>query len=564
MARPPDLSFRTRAKNLETLARDEFDLLVIGGGITGAGVARDAALRGLRVALVERRDFAVGTSSRSSKLIHGGLRYLQQGDVGLVMEAAHERRILRRLVPHLARPIQMLVPVHSRGGYAKISAGLWTYDRMARVLKEERNEMLSRDETLELEPFLRSENLYGAGVYYEYLTDDARLVVQTITSAAALGATVANYAEVIRFVSAAGQLTGAVVRDTTGDAEFAIRAKVVVNAAGPWVDTVRLLQGDGERPRLHLTKGIHLVLPRERLPVSRIVVMNAPDRRSVFVVPRGPVVYLGTTDTDYEGRYDDPRITLDDVRYLIDAANATFTVDRLDLDDIVGAWAGLRPLLHQEGKKPTEISRKDEVMVGPTGLLSIAGGKLTTYRKMAERVVDIVAQRLTERGEVLPEKTGDSDRVLLCGGETGDDVAGFTTRLATRWPQVPADIVERLVTVYGSNGERMVESMVGDPRLAERCAPGLAVTRAEIAYAVREEMAMTLEDVLERRARLFLWDPHNGLTVAAEVARMMGSSLGWDTGRRDAEVAAYQRHVRAVKTFTPTLEVVPPQHAAHA
>jgi glycerol-3-phosphate dehydrogenase len=339
---------------------------------------------------------------------------------------------------------------------------------------------------------------------------------------------------------------------------------VVVNAAGPWVDAVRLLQGDGERPRLHLTKGIHLVLPRERLPVSRIVVMNTPDRRSVFVVPRGTVVYLGTTDTDYEGRYDDPWITLDDVRYLIDAANATFAVDRLDLDDVVGAWAGLRPLLHQEGKKPTEISRKDEVMVGPTGLLSIAGGKLTTYRKMAERVVDMVAQRLAERGDHLPEKRGDSDQALLSGGETGDDVAGFTTRLATRWPQVPADIVERLVTVYGSNGERMVEAMVGDPRLAERCAPGLAVTRGEVAYAVREEMAMTLEDFLERRARLFLWDPHNGVTVAAEVARLMGDLLGWDTERRDAEVAGYQRHVREVKTFTPELEVVPPQHAAHA
>jgi glycerol-3-phosphate dehydrogenase len=564
MARPPDFSFRTRSKNLERLAREQFDVLVIGGGITGAGIVRDAALRGLRVALVERRDFAVGTSSRSSKLIHGGLRYLQQGDVGLVMEAAHERRVLRRLVPHLARPIQMLVPVHSRGGYAKLSAGLWTYDRMARVLKDERNEMLSRDETLGLEPLLRPEKLYGAGMYYEHLTDDARLVVQTITSAAALGAVVANYAEVVSLVTDGGRLNGAVVRDAVSESELPVQATVVVNAAGPWVDAVRLLQGDGERPRLHLTKGIHLVLPRERLPVSRIVVMNTPDHRAVFVVPRGTVAYLGTTDTDYEGRYDNPWITLDDVRYLLDAANATFTVDRLDLDDVVGAWAGLRPLLHQDGKKPTEISRKDEIMVGPTGLLSIAGGKLTTYRKMAERVVDMVTQRLSERGEHLPEKKGDSESAILNGGETGDDVGGFTARLIARWPQVPADVVERLVTVYGSNGERMVEAMAGDPRLAERCGPGLAVTRGEVAYAVREEMALTLEDFLERRARLFLWDPHNGLTVAAEVARLMGDLLGWDTARRDAELAAYQRHVHEVKTFTPELEVVPPQHVAHA
>jgi glycerol-3-phosphate dehydrogenase len=564
MARPADFSFRTRAKNLETLAREQFDLLVIGGGITGAGIARDAVLRGLRVALVERRDFAAGTSSRSSKLIHGGLRYLQQGDVGLVMEAAHERRVLRRLVPHLARPIQMLVPVHSRGSYAKLSAGLWTYDRMARVLKDERNEMLSRDETLGLEPLLRAEHLYGAGMYYEYLTDDARLVVETIISAAALGAAVANYAEVIDLITEGGRLNGAVVRDTMTDADLAVRAKVVVNAAGPWVDAVRLLQGDGERPRLHLTKGIHLVLPCERLPVSRIVVMNTPDHRAVFVVPRGSIVYLGTTDTDYEGRYDDPWITLDDVRYLLAAANATFTVERLDLDDVVGAWAGLRPLLHQEGKKPTEISRKDEIMVGPTGLLSIAGGKLTTYRKMAERVVDMVVQRLSEHGQRPSEKKGDSDRALLNGGETGDDIGGFTARLTARWPQVPADVVERLVSVYGSNGERMVEAMVGDPRLAERCAPGLAVTRGEVAYAVRDEMALTLEDFLERRARLFLWDPHNGLTVAAEVARLMGDALGWSAQRRAAEIASYQRHVREVKTFAPELEVISAQHTVHA
>jgi glycerol-3-phosphate dehydrogenase len=467
-------------------------------------------------------------------------------------------------VPHLARPIQMLVPVHSRAGYAKISAGLWTYDRMARVLKDERNEMLSRDETLGLEPLLRSDNLYGAATYYEYLTDDARLVIQTITSAAALGAVVANYAEVTDLIAAAGRLSAALVRDATTDEEFPLRAKVIVNAAGPWVDAVRLLQGDGERPRLHLTKGIHLVVPRERLPVSRIVVMNTPDRRAVFVVPRGAVAYLGTTDTEYEGRYDDPWITLDDVRYLLDAANATFAVERLGLDDVVGACAGLRPLLHQEGKKPTEISRKDEVMVGPTGLISIAGGKLTTYRKMAERAVDMVVERLSERGARLPEKRGDSEQALLSGGDTGDDVAAFAARLMKRWPQVPADIVDRLVTLYGSNGERMVEAMAGDPRLAERCAPGVAVTRSEVAYAVREEMALTLEDFLERRARLFLWDPHNGLTVATEVARLMGDLLGWDAQRRDAELAAYRHHVREVKTFTPELEIVPSPHVAHA
>jgi glycerol-3-phosphate dehydrogenase len=564
MPRSSEFSYRTRTKNLETLAREQFDTLIVGGGITGAGVARDAGLRGLRVALVERRDFAVGTSSRSSKLIHGGLRYLQQGDVGLVMEAAHERRVLRRLAPHLARPIQVLVTVRGRSGYAKISAGLWTFDRMARVLKDERNQMLSRDETLALEPLLRPDSLYGAGMYYEYLTDDARLVLENIKSAASLGAVITNYTEVTGLVHEGTQLCAAVVKDATSGTEFTVRAKTIVNAAGPWVDAVRLLQDARERPRLRLTKGIHLVLLRERLPVSHIVVINTADQRSIFVVPHGEVVYIGTTDTDYQGPYDDPAITLDDARYLLDAANATFAIERLGLDDVVGACAGLRPLLHQEGKKPTEISRKDEIMVGPSGLISIAGGKLTTYRKMAERVVDMVAERLSKQGVRLPKKKGDGDHALLSGGETGDDVAAFATRLRNRWPEVAADIVDRLVTLYGSNAERLVEAMAGDPALAQRCAPDGAVTRGEVAYAVREEMALTLEDFLERRARLTLWDPHNGLTAAPEAARWMGRMLAWNASRIEAEITGYQRHVRAVKTFSPAIDAVTPSRVAHA
>jgi glycerol-3-phosphate dehydrogenase len=556
-------SFRTRAKTLGRLSQDQFDLLVIGGGITGAGIARDAVLRGLRVALVERRDFAVGTSSRSSKLIHGGVRYLQQGDVGLVMESAHERRVIRRLAPHLARPIQMLVPAHSRSTYAKLSVGLWTYDRMARVLDEERYRMLDRDQTLALEPLLRSKDLYGAGLYYEYLTDDARLVVETLKSAAASGAAIANYSEVAGLVKENGRVSGAMVKDAIADAEFTVRATTIVNAAGPWVDVVRCMEDENERPRLHLTKGIHLVLPRDRLPVSRIVVMNAPDQRAVFVVPHGMVAYIGTTDTDYDGRYDDPSITMEDVTYLLEAANASFETDRLTPQEVVGAWAGLRPLLHQEGKKPTEISRKDEIMVGPAGLISIAGGKLTTYRKMAQRVVDMVVERLAN-GERLLDRKGDSERALLSGGETGDDVDAFTAKLKSRWPHVPADIVERLVPLYGSNAERMVEGMAADPMLARRCTPGMAVTRGEVAYAVREEMAMTLEDFLERRGRLFLWDVNNGLTAAPEVASLMADLLGWDAGRMDAEITSYRNHVREVKTFLPELDTVTTARVAHA
>lgn len=549
MMRPPEFSHRTRSRNLEALARERFDLCVVGGGITGAGIARDAVLRGLSVALVERDDFASGTSSRSSKLVHGGLRYLQMGDVGLVREAATERYVLRKIAPYLARPSRMLVPVSSRGGYAKIRVGLWTYDRLAQVSEEERHRMLSKEEALALEPNLRPETLYGAGLYYEYLTDDARLVIEVIKSAAALGAVVANHAEVTRVLFEGGRICGVSVRDHESGAELAVRARVVINAAGPWVDAVRLLGEPGETPRLRLTKGIHVSVPFERLPLRCIVVMNARDRRGVFAIPKGAVTYLGTTDTDYGPPDANPEITLDDVEYLLDASARTFAVAELKPSDVATAWAGLRPLLHQEGKKPSELSRKDEVMLGATGMISIAGGKLTTFRRMAERVVDIACERLKETGRILPDPIGESPESLLSGGETGDDVAAYASRLKQRWPRIGADVVERLVHLYGSNAERMVGAMSADPLLAERYAPGSAVTRAEVEYNVREEMALTLEDVLERRTRLLLWDPANGLPVAEGVARTMAGMLKWSSSRAADELARYRAHVRQLKAF---------------
>jgi glycerol-3-phosphate dehydrogenase len=549
MKRTFELSFRTRTKNLSVLSEQQFDLLVIGGGITGAGVARDAALRGLSVAVVERRDFACGTSSRSSKLVHGGLRYLQQGDVGLVREAATERYALRKLAPHLARPRQMVVPAATRSGYAKLGVGLWTYDRIAGVSDRERYRMLSKEEALAIEPMLRAEGLYGAGLYYEYVTDDARLVMEVMKSAAGMGVVAVNYASVVGFELTDGRIDRVSIRDELSGDAITARARVVVNGAGPWVDAVRLLSEQGEKPRLHLTKGIHLGIRRERLPLSRIVVMNARDKRGVFAIPRGAVTYLGTTDTSYLKPEDYPQITMEDVTYLLDAANRTFGIEPLTAADIVSAWAGLRPLLHQEGKKPSELSRKDEVMLGANGLVSVAGGKLTTFRRMAERVVDIAVEALKKQQVQLPAPIGKSDEMLLSSGETGDDVDGYAERLRSRWPRVGTDVVDRLVDLYGSNAERMVEAMSADPRLAERLSPNLAVTQAEVQYAVREEMAMTLEDFLERRSRLLLWDPDNGVTVAESAARAMGAILGWDAQRVETEVSSYRAHVDSVKSF---------------
>lgn len=564
MPRPPEFSFRTREKNLEALACGQFDILVIGGGITGAGVARDAALRGLSVALLERKDFAAGTSSRSSKLIHGGLRYLQQGDVGLVREAATERHVLRRLAPHLARPMQMLMPLATRSGYAKIKVGLWTYDRLAGVSEEEQYRMLSREEALALEPTLRPENVYGAGLYYEYVTDDARLVMETMKSAAALGAVIVNHCEVAGFICEGERVTQVTWRDRVSGAEAETRARVIINAAGPWVDEVRLRCETGEAPRLRLTKGIHVGLRPERLKLSRLVVMNARDKRGVFAIPKGEITYLGTTDTDYDVPCDYPAITVDDVLYLLEAAERTFTIDPISPDEVVSAWAGLRPLLQQEGKKPSELSRKDEIMTSPTGLLSVAGGKLTTFRRMAQRIVDLACEQLKAAGHVLPHRIAESEETLLSGGETGDDIGAYTEQLQRRWGTVPADVVERLVQVYGSNAERMVEAIAADPVLGTRAAPAVAVTQAEVDYAVREEMALTLEDYLERRGRLLLWSIDNGVDAAESVARWMAATLGWSPARIADEVAAYQVHARQLKSFQTDAAPAEPARAAHA
>jgi glycerol-3-phosphate dehydrogenase len=341
---------------------EPLDLLVIGGGITGAGIARDAAMRGLRVGLVERGDFASGTSSRSSKLIHGGLRYLAQGDIGLVLEAARERRALSHIAPHLALDARMVVPVYGRtpAGLLKLKAGMWSFEKMAKVPEEERHAIWRTDELVHRHEGLRKGELQGAAVYTEYITDDARLTIETLKSARRHGAMLANYApatlleERPRTRSAeAGSASlpslRAHISDEAGGGVRVVDADVVVNAAGPWVDAVRRLGGDVPA-RMQLTKGIHLVLSRERLPVDDIVVMHTEDRRMAFVVPHGDIVWIGTTDTFYPDPEERPKITREDVDYLLDATNAAWPDAKIVDDDVRGAWAGVRPLVAQKGK----------------------------------------------------------------------------------------------------------------------------------------------------------------------------------------------------------------------
>ena len=538
MASP--FSPETREANLAALRSADLDLLVIGGGITGAGVARDAALRGLRVALIERLDWAAGTSSRSSKLIHGGVRYLEQGDVGLVREAATERSVLRRLAPHLALPVRLVMPTYSRAGHAKLGLGLWTFERIATVAPEERHAMWSREEVLAREPTLDGTRLHGAATFVEYLTCDARLVLETVLGAHAAGALCVNHVEATEI--AGGKVA---VRDRLTGRTLHARSAVVVNAAGPWVDEVRRRAGALAGARLHLTRGIHLVVPHARLPVRHVVVMQARDRRAVFAVPRGEVTYLGTTDTDHGPPTDHPVVPGEDADYLLEAANRTFAGPPLTRADVVGTWAGLRPLLHEEGKRPSEISRKDEIMVSDTGLVSVAGGKLTTHRRMAERVVDLVLRRLDHGAGACR-----TDTEPLPNGELAPDaLARLEATIRERLPHLGPQGAERLIRLHGAGCTRLLARVDARSEAGE-LVPGLAlVPRAEIEQVIEEEMALTLEDILERRTRVLLFDREQGLGGAEAVAAIAASRLGWNAARTAAELEAYRRLAASLRRF---------------
>jgi glycerol-3-phosphate dehydrogenase len=488
-------------------------------------------LRGLATGLVEAVDFAAGTSSRSSKLIHGGVRYLAQGDVGLVREAAAERLTLKRIAPHLAVAVTMVLPTYARTTHMKLGAGLWAFEKLATVEERDRHRMWDRAEALANEPALAPEALFGAVAYGEYLTDDARLVLDNVRGAHLAGALCANHVEVTGL-----ERGSAVVRDAFGGGEFRVRARVLVNAAGPWASEIERRARIAGGLRLQLTKGVHLVVTHQRLPLRHVVVMTARDKRAVFAVPRDGIVYLGTTDTLFDTAVLNPGVTRDDVDYLLDAANRVFTGPPLTERDIVGSWSGLRPLLHQEGKAPSEISRRDEVLVDETsGLISIAGGKLTAYRTMAERVVDLVVERLGRRA--LPCRSGE----LPLPSARGPLPA--PADLAVALPDLDAPTATRLIRLYGVEAAHVV-------RRAAVLGGTAALVRAQVEQAIEHEMALTLEDILERRTRLLLFDAQQGLAVAEDVAALAAQRLGWNRERTAHELADYRQLAASLRTFT--------------
>jgi glycerol-3-phosphate dehydrogenase len=500
MKNPLPFSNLNRQKAIKSLKENEFDLVVIGGGITGGGIALDAAARGMKVALVEKGDFASGTSSKSTKLIHGGLRYLKQFDFWLVKEVGSERAIVHKLAPHLVLPEKMLLPLIEGGSYGKwlTSIGLKVYDVLAQVTGDDKRQMLEKKDALKLEPLLPKKILNGAGYYAEYRTDDARLTIENIKTSLHFGAKAINYTQVVDFIYKKDQVSGVKVKDVISNETYEINSKYVISAAGPWVDELRETNKSKKGKRLHLTKGVHLVFPFEKLPVKQSVYFDIPDGRMMFAIPRGKITYVGTTDTNFNLDKDDIRTDLADAIYLITAVNNMFPDINLEMDDIISSWAGLRPLIHEEGKSASELSRKDEIFTSDTGLISIAGGKLTGYRKMAERTVNRIVKKMLEDHKVSLKECS-TDKIPLCG----NDFKKF--KHVKKYIQEVFDRIKKdgfseydawyLVTTYG----KQTEIILGYYKKLKTEDVHLSMIRAELQFGIQHEMVTNPMDFFIRR-----------------------------------------------------------------
>lgn len=541
-------SYNGRPAIVRKLSSEKYDLVVIGGGITGAGIALDAASRGLKTALVEKDDFAFGTSSRSTKLIHGGLRYLKQLEFGLVKEVGSERAVVHQLAPHLVVPEKMLLPLSDKKGlgYWVTSVGLKIYDWLAGVKPEDQRKMLTKLQTLRYEPLLKKDDVKGGAIYAEYRTDDARLTIEIIKAAVGYGASIVSYAKVTEFIYRAETITGVQVEDQLSGERFVVQGEVVVSAAGPWVDELRTINKSRTGKRLHLTKGVHIVIPHFKLPVRQAIYFDVDDGRMIFAIPRGRTTYVGTTDTTYDGPKDDVEATRKDAAYLIDAVNATFPSVHLSIADIESSWAGLRPLIHEEGKSASELSRKDEIFESATGLISIAGGKLTGYRKMAERVVNLVIKKHFNNRSFNPCRT---DGIRLAGNTFAGEkqVKKYIQTIAEKLKplQVSELSARYLVENYGQQAEDILKYMgKPDPTNADE-----ALLKAELWYCIHHEMVCTLRDFFVRRTGLIHFDIQRVLRWREEIANECKTYLSWDDSKRAAELKALNTMLEALRKF---------------
>jgi glycerol-3-phosphate dehydrogenase len=527
----------SRSTSLQRLGSEEFDIVVVGGGITGAGVALDAAARGLSVALLERDDFASGTSSKSSKLIHGGLRYLQQGDVRLVYEALRERKRLRRNAPHLVHVLPFMIPILTKDGVVSkkiaraLGSAMWMYDLTGGWRIGKLHRRLSAKKAFAHLPTMEQKKLASAYLYYDAEADDARLCLTVLKTAADNGAAIANRCRVDSIQSSSRTSHEVSVTDTLTGSSFVVKAKCVVSAAGVWADDVRSLDENTHPDTIRPAKGVHLTVPWDKVRNDIAVVIPVPrDRRSLFVVPwisngdgTYKFTYIGTTDTDYKGPVDDPQCTKDDIEYVLAALNASVTTN-VTVDDVTAVWSGLRPLVKTDDSsakagRTADLSRRHKVFTSDNGVITVTGGKLTTYREMAEDAVD-------EACDILGRKASCKTKRLSLRGANGK-----------RSQSTVLD--QHLDGRFGSDATHLRQLMNDNPTLAEELVPGLPYLKCEAVYAVTHEMATTLDDILTRRTRARLLDRRACKTVAPAVADLVAPYLKWDNAARDSNLAHF-------------------------
>ncbi len=537
-----------RSEIAAELQKEPFDLLVVGGGITGAGIALDAASRGLSVALVEREDFASGTSSKSTKLIHGGLRYLKNLEFLLVREVGRERAVVHGLAPHLVVPEKMLLPILKKGTFGKFSTsiGLWLYDLLAGVKGDDRRRMLARQATVSEEPLAERPDLLGSGLYAEYRTDDARLTIEVVKTAIRHGAVCLNYCPVEDFHYERGKLAGVLCRDAVNGNIIPVAARQIVNAAGPWVDHLRRKDNSLKGKHLFLSKGVHIVVPRERLPLKHSVYFDVPDGRMMFAIPRHRCTYLGTTDTAYEGKPEQVAADANDVHYILDGANAMFPSVNLETGDVESTWAGLRPLIYEEGKSPGEMSRKDEIFESGSGLISIAGGKLTGYRLMARKVVDLVLRRMKKNKNTTygPSRTHHiplSDQPFANTAE----VRHFEEDLlkTVRQAGLPAWKCYALTEMFGRHAQGIVEAAIQLGGGEE------ALIRAELHHSLEHELLATPLDFYEHRSGRLFFEIDSVQPSLDFVISEFKIAFGWSEEQALNATGKVNREISRAKVF---------------
>ena len=545
-------SVLNREKQLKTLATTKFDLAIIGGGVTGAGIALDAASRGLNVCLIEKNDFASGTSNKSTKLIHGGLRYLKQFEIGLVRESGTERAIVHNLAPHLVVPEKMLLPLIEGGTYGVLmtSIGLKVYDFLADVDGDDKRLMLNKNETLSKEPLLNKNEILGGGLYAEYRTDDARLTIEILKKATSFGATIINYCEMESFdYNDDSKIKNLCCKDNKTGRVFKIKARNYVSAAGPWVDKLRTKDHSINNKYLHLTKGIHIVFPYEKLPVKQPLYFDVSDGRMIFAIPRGRVTYVGTTDTNYSGNLERVVATKNDADYLLNAINKTFPDINLSIGDIESNWAGLRPLIHEEDKDPSELSRKDELFISESGLISIAGGKLTGYRKMAHRTIEAVLKTMKTRDkESLKDSETEKIHLVSPSLENTDKVEVFQKELEIKLKDMGVSNTYHawyLCTNFGKQSDVIIDKSktFENEETLER------LIRAELWFCMHHEMTSGLTDFFVRRTGRLYFDISSIKKYMNLVIEDFTNYLNWDAKILASEKEYLEQHLIDATTY---------------